>query len=136
MDVLCVTLAVVIQINYRRARVELRDQENREIREVCKKREWKGGRYKTKFGGLGRLMFSHLGKAGLIPNEEGVMGGKEGNVAKGKGYEGMMGSKEGFVGMKRGKRGNEGKRGKKMGGESDWLLKRGIWEKQVAPKIA
>ena len=61
------------------------------------------------------------------------MGGKEGNVAKGKGYEGMMGSKEGFDGMKRGKRGNEGKRGKKMGGESDWLLKRGIWEKQVMP---
>ena len=68
-----------------------------------------------------------------MPTKEGVLGGKEGNFGKGKGYEGMMGSKEGFEeGMKRGKRDFEGKRGKKMGGGSDWLLKRGIWEKQVS----
>ena len=60
------------------------------------------------------------------------MGGKEGNFAKG--YEGMMGSKEGFDRMKRG-RDYEGKRGKMMmEGGNDWLLKRGIWEKQVRPK--
>ena len=69
----------------------------------------------------------------MRPNKEGIMGGKEGNFAKGKGYEGMMGSKEGFEGMKR-VRDYEGKRGKVMGGGSDWLLKRGIWEKQVRPK--
>ena len=69
----------------------------------------------------------------MIPNKAGIVGGKEGNIGKGKGYEGMMGNKEGFDGMnKRGKRDHEGKRGKKMGGGSDWLLKRGIWEKQVS----
>ena len=72
------------------------------------------------------------------------MGGKEGSFAKGKGYNGMMGGKEGYEGMKGRKEGYEGmrvagykggrgydeKKGK-MGGGSDWLLKRGIWEKQV-----
>ena len=41
-------------------------------------------------------------------------------------YEDMMGSKGGLEG-KGGKRG-------KMGGRDDWLLKRGIWEKQVTSK--
>ena len=75
------------------------------------------------------------------------MGGKEGSFAKGKGYEGMMGGKEGYEGMKGRKEGYEGMKGGrgydasmidgidgkkgKMGGGSDWLLKRGIWEKQV-----
>merc|ERR1719228_753788 len=71
----------------------------------------------------------------MRPNREGIMGGKEGNFAEGKGYEGMMGSKEGFDGMKR-SRDYEGKRGKKIGGGSDWLLKRGIWEKQKPDTVA
>ena len=79
-----------------------------------------------------------------MSTKEGIMGGKEGSFAKGKGYEGMMGGKEGYEGMKgrkegyegmrvagyKGGRGYDGKKGK-MGGGSDWLLKRGIWEKQV-----
>ena len=43
-------------------------------------------------------------------------------------YEDMMGSKGGLEG-----KGGKGKRGK-MGGRDDWLLKRGIWEKQVKSK--
>ena len=41
-------------------------------------------------------------------------------------YEDMMGSKGGIEG-----KGSKGK----MGGRDDWLLKRGIWEKQVPPKL-
>ena len=48
-----------------------------------------------------------------MPNREGMVDGS---------YEDMMGGKGGL----------EGKG--KMGGRDDWLLKRGIWEKQVTPK--
>ena len=51
-----------------------------------------------------------------MPNKEGLVDGS---------YEDMMGGKGGLEG--------KGKKGK-MGGRDDWLLKRGIWEKQVAPK--
>ena len=44
-------------------------------------------------------------------------------------YEDMMGSKGGLERME-----SKGKRGK-MGGRDDWLLKRGIWEKQVTPRL-
>ena len=52
-----------------------------------------------------------------MPNKEGMMDGS---------YEDMMGGKGGLEG--------KGKKGK-MGGKDDWLLKRGIWEKQVPPKL-